>query len=254
MSFPMFDTFLAVVRRRLRGQRVAAADRQHIHHRLLDRGLNPWMVLAIIGGLCLATGVGASVATMLRLDILAWATAATLIVLVVRLRLFGHNEVAMVAGAVADGARAMARKVAQRKGGEIVLGSVRFVRGPAETWQTLIDEAKPWNVRQLHLVLSREADDCWRHLWVDSRGEGDECSWSLAVRVRQAGYECELRASGIDVAESSAPSPSELAGVLNDFAAYFAEHAEEAAVVMEPMELVGAGVAPSGRRERRRAA
>ncbi len=49
MTFPMFDTVLAIVRRRLTGRRFDAADRQHIHHRLLDRGMNPWLVLAIIG-------------------------------------------------------------------------------------------------------------------------------------------------------------------------------------------------------------
>ena len=39
MTLPMFDVVMAVVRRKLTGRSYAAADRQHIHHRLLDRGL-----------------------------------------------------------------------------------------------------------------------------------------------------------------------------------------------------------------------
>ena len=37
MTFPMFDTFLALVRRRLTGRSFDSADRQHIHHQLLDQ-------------------------------------------------------------------------------------------------------------------------------------------------------------------------------------------------------------------------
>ena len=85
------------------------ADRQHIHHRLLDRGMSPWVVLVVIGALCLATGAAAFAATMLRSDALAWATAVTLLVLVVRLRLFGYYEFTLVAGAVR---RLFARSVA----------------------------------------------------------------------------------------------------------------------------------------------
>ncbi len=111
MTFPMFDTFLAVVRRKLTGRPFDAADRQHIHHRLLDRGLHPWLVLAIIGGLCLATGVAAIVANAIHHESLAWITAAVLIVLVVRLRLFGHHELALVTRAVSRGLSAMTRRV-----------------------------------------------------------------------------------------------------------------------------------------------
>ena len=51
MTLPLLDVVLAVVRRTLTGRSFAAADRQHIHHCLLDRGLRPWQVLGILGGL-----------------------------------------------------------------------------------------------------------------------------------------------------------------------------------------------------------
>jgi len=40
-SIPLLDTALAVIRRLLRGQPICGADRRHIHHLLLDRGLTP---------------------------------------------------------------------------------------------------------------------------------------------------------------------------------------------------------------------
>ncbi len=41
LGYPIFDTLLAIARRTLRGQSVFSSDREHIHHRLLDRGARP---------------------------------------------------------------------------------------------------------------------------------------------------------------------------------------------------------------------
>ena len=40
LSIPLLDVSLSVLRRFLRNRPIFAADREHIHHRLLDRGLN----------------------------------------------------------------------------------------------------------------------------------------------------------------------------------------------------------------------
>jgi UDP-GlcNAc:undecaprenyl-phosphate GlcNAc-1-phosphate transferase len=41
LGYPIFDTLLAVARRMVRGQPLFASDRDHIHHRLLQRGRSP---------------------------------------------------------------------------------------------------------------------------------------------------------------------------------------------------------------------
>jgi len=48
LSIPLLDTSLAIARRVLRRQSVFTADRGHIHHRLLDRGLTPRKVALIL--------------------------------------------------------------------------------------------------------------------------------------------------------------------------------------------------------------
>ena len=100
MTLPMFDIVAAIVRRRLTGRRLDAPDRLHIHHRLLDRGWTPWQVLCLLGALCLTTGAAATAATIFRRDALAWIAAVTLVVLMIRLRLFGHHEFALAKEAV----------------------------------------------------------------------------------------------------------------------------------------------------------
>jgi UDP-GlcNAc:undecaprenyl-phosphate GlcNAc-1-phosphate transferase len=52
LSIPLFDTGLAIIRRLLRGQPLFGADRGHIHHRLLDRGLTPRRVAVVLYGFC----------------------------------------------------------------------------------------------------------------------------------------------------------------------------------------------------------
>lgn len=56
LSIPLLDVSLSVLRRFLRKQPIFSADREHIHHRLLDRGLSPRRA---VGVLYLVASVGA---------------------------------------------------------------------------------------------------------------------------------------------------------------------------------------------------
>jgi UDP-GlcNAc:undecaprenyl-phosphate GlcNAc-1-phosphate transferase len=51
-SVPLLDVGLSIFRRILRGQPILSADRSHIHHRLIDRGLSQRRVVLIIYGVC----------------------------------------------------------------------------------------------------------------------------------------------------------------------------------------------------------
>jgi UDP-GlcNAc:undecaprenyl-phosphate GlcNAc-1-phosphate transferase len=230
MTFPMFDTVLAILRRKLTGRRFDAADRQHIHHRLLDRGMNPWLVLAIIGALCLATGVAATAAAVFRSDAVAWATALMLMILVVRLRLFGHHELALLSRALARGLAALAtRLTSPAAAGRLANAPDLAALTPGELWETLVDRTRPWQVGQLQVILSGDGRVRWRQERVDPAGEAHgECSWSLAVRVRGGeGRCCELRAAGAELL------PSGLVAVLEVFGACFADHPERVTELVE---------------------
>jgi UDP-GlcNAc:undecaprenyl-phosphate GlcNAc-1-phosphate transferase len=61
LAFPLTDTILAMVRRKLRRTPVFGADRGHIHHRLLDRGLSPRQITDLM---CVLTVFLASLAIL----------------------------------------------------------------------------------------------------------------------------------------------------------------------------------------------
>jgi len=52
LSIPLIDVGLAVLRRALKRQPIFSADRGHIHHRLLDRGLTPKRAVLLLYGIC----------------------------------------------------------------------------------------------------------------------------------------------------------------------------------------------------------
>src|SRR5205823_3580217 len=52
LAVPLLDTTASIVRRFLRHQPIFSADRNHLHHRLLDRGFSPRQVALLIYAVC----------------------------------------------------------------------------------------------------------------------------------------------------------------------------------------------------------
>ena len=154
MSVPMLDTLLAIIRRKLSGRPFDAADRGHIHHRLLERGLTDWQALCTIGALCLTTGIAATAATLLHVDAVGWITVMALVVLLVRTRSFGHHEVALAKEhfhAGLDRCRAalnLASRQAEQQG--ILLSC-------EDAWRDLVSDVARRKAEGFELVLANHA-------------------------------------------------------------------------------------------------
>jgi UDP-GlcNAc:undecaprenyl-phosphate/decaprenyl-phosphate GlcNAc-1-phosphate transferase len=52
LAIPLLDTCLSIVRRTLKRQPIFTADRGHIHHKLLERGLTPKRAVLVVYGVC----------------------------------------------------------------------------------------------------------------------------------------------------------------------------------------------------------
>jgi UDP-GlcNAc:undecaprenyl-phosphate GlcNAc-1-phosphate transferase len=66
LGIPIFDMLLAISRRLMRGQSILTADREHIHHRLLDLGLTHRQTVLSIYGVNLLLGGSAVLLTFLK--------------------------------------------------------------------------------------------------------------------------------------------------------------------------------------------
>lgn len=92
VSVPVFDTFMAIVRRKLNGRGIGEADRGHIHHYLQDRGLSRAQSLLVISALCVAMAAVTLVSAYFQNDLLALGLCLILLVLVIVGRVFGYDE------------------------------------------------------------------------------------------------------------------------------------------------------------------
>jgi UDP-GlcNAc:undecaprenyl-phosphate GlcNAc-1-phosphate transferase len=227
MALPLFDTVLAVFRRKLTGRRFDSPDRQHIHHRLLDRGLTPWQALCVIGALCLLSGGGATAATIFRNDALAWITALTLIVAMIRLRLFGHHELALAKSFVASRIVTWANRLGHFNPVYQLPPVEHLAELPLdELWAVFLQEVKPWKVS--HLTLSLTSSDAsrltfeWHATPTTSEAETD---WSLREVIEGGeGRRCELLTGGGQLPGMEFAGLTGLGQVLKVFGTCFSTH------------------------------
>ncbi|MBX7164725.1 MAG: undecaprenyl/decaprenyl-phosphate alpha-N-acetylglucosaminyl 1-phosphate transferase [Pirellulales bacterium] len=238
MSIPMLDIVLAVVRRKLSGQRFDTADRGHIHHRLLDRGLSNWQALCLIGALCLLMGTAATASTIFHSDALAWITALTLVALMFITRLFGHHELSLVKLTVAQmlAARVGRWAAAHRSSGVVTRRSSLASEPFERVWSQLVDELRHFRVERIELRLDQpHAPSILRHIWrTGTSGENTAITtspptelqgriageavraetaramrqWNLAMGfATEAGGRCQIAVSG---PESTQPEPVDM--------------------------------------------
>ncbi len=92
LSIPMFDTSMAILRRKLNGRSIGKGDRAHIHHLLRDRGWSSAKALLAICGMCSVTAAAVLAATVLNQDWIAIVVCLTLLATLVGGRVFGFNE------------------------------------------------------------------------------------------------------------------------------------------------------------------
>lgn len=95
-AIPIFDTGMAIVRRRLTGRSIYDTDRGHMHHCFMQRGYSGRSTLLWIGSLCAATAVGALISVSQRNEWLAVGSTVVVLGLLVVSRVFGHVEVLLL--------------------------------------------------------------------------------------------------------------------------------------------------------------
>jgi UDP-GlcNAc:undecaprenyl-phosphate/decaprenyl-phosphate GlcNAc-1-phosphate transferase len=251
MTLPMWDVVLAVVRRKLTGRRFDAPDREHIHHRLLDRGLSQWQVLCIFGALCLTTGAAATAATIFRKDALAWITSLTLIVVMIRMKLFGYHEFSLLHRAML-GQWAALRQAFRRVRGASDLKRIASADEDSllQAWDSLIQEMQCKGIRRLDWRFANGPIE-GRRRWVDPLVDNDRaCRWSVSASVQKLdGRSCEVRADGFEK-PSNQRDVEFLTGLLRSFGTQVFELVEETEVLplMEDIRIVSVKPQPPRRK------
>lgn len=225
LAVPMLDTALAIVRRRLTGARFDDSDRGHIHHRLLDRGLSNWQALCIIGALCLTTGAAATAATILSFDAIGWVIMLAIVIALVRLRAFGHHEVALIKLALA----AMLSRL-----GHQLVDSARHPSGHSPrvsfdtALQTFWNEITPWKARRIEIHIERGDERDLKTREVSAAAGDSGVQWTMEMdfpRGERRGV--QIVVIGVDQSDAEPLHLLRVARLLKNFGNQWADQLDE---------------------------
>lgn len=130
---PILDSAAAIVRRKLTGRSIFAADRGHLHHQLMQKLGDNYRVLVVVAALCVTACLGALASVALTNDMIAFATVGCVLVLLVATGLFGRGEAKLVLALSRRIARGLLRPLRHT---ECVDDSCVQLQG-AHSWDTL---------------------------------------------------------------------------------------------------------------------
>ncbi len=201
MGVPLFDTTMAIVRRKLSGQPIGAADRNHIHHRLQDHGLSRQRCLLFIAGLSILMSMAAVISTYMANDFLAVAACLTIVGMLISARLFGYDETLLLIQHI-QAVRQLLPDTSQaiRTGMVIARFQEESTRRPSEIWQEIQNHMNEIGGQHLRLEFLAPLDDAlisevsWRSEQPDANKEID---WSMECSVVQpSGIRATIKAVG----------------------------------------------------------
>jgi UDP-GlcNAc:undecaprenyl-phosphate GlcNAc-1-phosphate transferase len=208
MTIPLWDTSLAIVRRKLTGRRFDSPDRGHLHHRLQELGFSNWQALGVIAWMSSVAGGAAILAAHTGWGCIGWGTAAALVVLMAACRWFGHYEVALARIAVASMLARLANRLALACPMHGEPDRRAIARGSFdEAWRALIGELSFWEVRRLELRLRKSGKLIAAHVWQDSPDvPSDGSGWRFSTLVGTLDQvQCELYVEAREGARAREP-------------------------------------------------
>ena len=158
LSVPLFDAMLIVLRRFLRRKPLGAADRSHLYHRLLSRGLAPRRAKLI---LYVCSGIGAIVSVLILNDRSPWiAIIVFYLAAWIWIRHLGYSELNVAGRMFLDGA------FFRQLHAELTLRSyesrLKAASTPEEYWSVVEEGLHEFGFHEAQLSIAGSTFE-WRH-------------------------------------------------------------------------------------------
>jgi len=177
LAVPLLDTVLAVIRRFLRRQPIFTADRGHIHHRLLDRGLTPRKVALILYGCC-AVGAIASILMMDR-QVHGLVIIVFCAITWIGIQQLGFVELGAVGRLFQQGAfrRTLSAQIALQTYEEQLIAAPT----PEQCWEVILSACKHTGFHRVEVSLAGKYFE-----WQD--GESALETWQISIPISDVDY------------------------------------------------------------------
>ena len=200
LGVPIFDTAVAIIRRKLNGKGIGEADRGHIHHRLLDRGLTRGQALTAILVLSLATSVSALLSVWLDNEWIGIGICASLFIVLVAGRVFGYDETALFVAQVRV-IGSLFRETRHVLKTRLVLTRLDATDDESfdETWLTVQRRVQRMGGCSIEFLSWNESDQCVRSElhWQNEESEPSQQIWRFSYSLRADSQQrLAIRATG----------------------------------------------------------
>ncbi len=97
LALPLFDSSMAIVRRKLTGRSIFSTDRGHLHHSLITKGFQQSKLVFIVSILSGILATGAFLSSVWGNEILSLISVVVVLGCLVASKLFGYSELRMLA-------------------------------------------------------------------------------------------------------------------------------------------------------------
>lgn len=164
LGVPLFDTAMAVARRFVRGRPLFSADREHLHHRLLDLGLSQRQAVIVIYAVSLALGIGALALVYANVPQTAMILAILVVGALVIGRIVGWLDMGMLRQSWRYGRMRRYGAMGRVEAAGLAAARIRTATTVEEAMDVLVDMAPELNVQEIQIklrILGREYTRHW---------------------------------------------------------------------------------------------
>lgn len=216
MSIPIFDTAMAILRRKLTGRSIGQGDRGHIHHRLQDHGLSRQQALLAIAGLSLVMAGAVVISVILQSEAYALAICGGVLVLLILGRVFGYHETSLIFHHLQALGDLLVDTTGVLKTRLFLARLASFDDGQrAQLWDQVVSRVAQMKASQLDYYCGSANDDrvITRLSWENSDAQvaADGAAWQVVYQVpRDDGLIATLEARGRVSAADEPPRVDDL--------------------------------------------
>jgi UDP-GlcNAc:undecaprenyl-phosphate GlcNAc-1-phosphate transferase len=191
MAIPLTDVTLCIVRRALRRRPIFGADRGHIHHRLLDRGLTPRRAVLVLYTVCgLAAGLSLLQVTFAG-RFAAWGMLLFCIIAWVGIHYLGYAEFGLASRLLFGGE--FQRAVDAQLCLQTLDRSLSSAKTVEECWAALRQAAVTLGYSHVRLYVAGQSLE-------EELGGCDQMRWRMRVPLSETDYaevSCELQSASL---------------------------------------------------------
>jgi UDP-GlcNAc:undecaprenyl-phosphate GlcNAc-1-phosphate transferase len=151
LGVPIADTLLAMARRTASGAPLFSADRGHIHHRLIDRGMTAKQAVLLIYGGAAVLGTGAIILRFADSMQAALVLLSEALLVFVALRVLGYVDLSKTEATLSERRRNLEMRAAVRRVG----AALRNAQTPEQLWAAVRASADALGASAVALSLGR---------------------------------------------------------------------------------------------------